>query len=71
VIKAIGYTSEKIMFKVLEIVFDREMEDSLIIKPDIFENRVREMMGEKVADIVFSNISREIMKEIIFNQDVI
>ena len=70
VIKAIGDTSEKIMFKVLEIVFDRE-EDSLIIKPDIFENRVRKMMGEKVADIVFSNISREIMKEIIFNHDVV
>jgi len=70
VIKAIGYTSEKIMFKVLEIVFDRE-DDSLIIKPDIFENRVRKMMGEKVADIVFSNISREIIKEIIFNQDVV
>jgi len=70
VIKALGYTSEKIMFKVLEIVFDKE-DDSLIIKPDIFENRVRQMMGEKVADIVFSNISREIIKEIIFNQDVV
>jgi hypothetical protein len=70
VIKAIGDISEKIMFKVLEIVFDRE-EDSLIIKPDRFENRVRKMMGEKVADIVFSNILREIMKEIIFNQDVV
>ena len=71
VIKAIGDTSENIMFKVLEIVFDREEEYSIIIKPDIFENRVRKMMGEKVADIVFSNISREIMKEIIFNQDVL
>ena len=70
VIKAIGHISEKIMFKVLEIVFDRE-EDSIIIKPDIFEIRVRKMMGEKVADIVFSNISREIMKEIIFNHDVV
>jgi hypothetical protein len=70
VIKAIGDISEKIMFKVLEIVFNRE-EDSIIIKPDMFENRVRKMMGEKVADIVFNNISREIMKEIIFNKDVV
>jgi hypothetical protein len=68
--KAIGDISEKIMFKVLEIVFDGE-EDSIIIKPDMFENRVRKMIGVKVADIVFSNISREIMKEIVFNQDVV
>ena len=67
VIKAIGDISEKIMFKVLEIVFDSE-EDSIIIKPDMFENRVRKIMGMKEADIVFSNILREIMKEIIFNQ---
>jgi hypothetical protein len=70
VIKAIGDISEKIMFKVLEIVFDRE-EDPIIIKPDIFENRVRKMMGVKLANIVFSTISREIIKEIIFNQDVV
>jgi hypothetical protein len=66
VIKAIGHISEKIMFKVLEIVFNGD-EDSIIIKPDMFENRVRKMMGEKVADIIFSNISREIKKEIVFN----
>jgi hypothetical protein len=66
VIKAIGHISEKIIFKVLEIVFNGD-EDSIIIKPDMFENRVRKMMGEKVADIVFSNISREIKKEIVFN----
>ena len=70
VIKAIGDISEKIMFKVLEIVFDRE-EDPIIIKPDIFEIRVRNMLEEKVADIVFSTISREIMNEIIFNQDMV
>ena len=69
VIKAIGNISEKITFKVLEIVFDSE-EDSIIIKPDMFENRVRKIMGMKEADIVFSNILREIMKEIIFNQNI-
>jgi hypothetical protein len=70
VIKAMGDITEKIMFKVLEIVFNTK-EDSIIMKPDVFETRVRKMVGEKVADIVFSCILTVIMKEITFNYDTV
>lgn len=68
VIKVIGEVSEKIMFKVLEIVFNTN-DDSIILKPDLFESRVRTMIGQKAADIVFSSVSREIMKQITFSHD--
>jgi hypothetical protein len=68
VIKAMGEVSEEIMFKVLEIVFNIN-DDSIILKPDLFESRVRRMIGQKAADIVFRSVSREIMKQITFNPD--
>jgi hypothetical protein len=68
VIKPMGEVSEKIMFKVLEIVFNIN-DESIILKPDLFESRVRRMIGQKAADIVFRCVSTEIMKQITFNHD--
>lgn len=68
VIKAMGEVSEKIMLKVLEIVFNIN-DDSIILKPDLFESRVRSMIGQKAADIVFRSVSIEIMKQITFKHD--
>ena len=68
VIKVMGEVSEKIMFKVLEIVFNTN-DDYIILKPDLFESRVRKMVGQKVADIVFSSVSREFMKQVTFSHD--
>jgi hypothetical protein len=68
VIKVMGEVSEKIMLKVLEIVFNTN-DDSIILKPDLFESRVRTMIGQKAADIVFSSVSREILKQVTFSHD--
>ena len=68
VIKVMGEVSEKIMFKVLEIVFNTN-DDYIILKPDLFESRVRTMIGQKAADIVFSSVSREFMKQVTFSHD--
>ena len=68
VMKVMGEVSEKIMFKVLEIVFNTN-DDSIILKPDLFESSVRTMIGQKAADIVFSSVSREFIKQVTFSHD--
>ncbi|HEX7032981.1 MAG TPA: hypothetical protein VF172_08280 [Nitrososphaera sp.] len=66
--RMLGKGTANLIFKTLKLVYKIDPEKAIISRPEIFEEKIRKIMGDSVAELLFEVLADAMRKEMSFDR---
>lgn len=66
--RVLGKGTANLIFKTLQLVYKVDPEQTIIFQPDVFEEKLRKIMGDSIAKLLFDVLADALRKEVSFNR---